>query len=213
MASNADRIRQAEMDAARTRELEEERLLLIQSRSSANLPSIDQFVQRNMASRVVRSYVREVMVPDSLKRLYDIGHGHTQHDTVVGFEIVKMEAPPAVQVAALRSLVAVGVPTPKPGDDGIGKAIGVLALGVLELGQARERATAQRLAEQGPVAQIGRGGYVAPEGHELVVVEERFDSAQRDSDSDAPAPARPRKPSKHQSLAAKRRDRLKTRGR
>lgn len=200
------------MDAARLVELEEERILMTRAKGSSALPPMHHFVKTGLSASTIRSYVRETIVPEAIKRLYDMGMGLTSHDTVVGFEIVKMEAPPAVQRGALMDLARIGVPSPKPGDDGLTRIPGILVLGELELGKARARAAQARVAEHGPVAQIGRGGYVAPEGHEVVVVEENFESPSR-SDENPTVAARPRKPSKHQSIAEKRRARLKTRSR
>ncbi len=237
MTTRDDRARQAEIDAARAREIEEERLAEVEraaqmeehrlklaaSIASGSLPDIGKHIRgRGITSRIVREYVREVMLPPALKRLHDIGHGIAKFDTAVasgpgGAAILQLEAPPNVQRQALSDIVAIGVPRLRGGIDGDGSPInGVIVLGMLGtdetpgLDAARERAARHRVEEHGPSPPaLGPGGYIPPPGHETVVYEEDLSGAQSQPSPDDPPPTTMPAMTKAQQAAARRRAALK----
>lgn len=95
-----------------------------------------------MRASLVRDFVRSEIIPQVIGRLYDIGMGNTTFDEIVpGSEggIVQVEAPAGVQVAALKELVAIGIPRQLGVLDGGDREIpGVFVLGEAKLDEARE---------------------------------------------------------------------------
>lgn len=101
-------------------------------------------ITRNLAGRVtaklVREYVRTVMIEPVVKRMYDIGMGVETFDvpTAIG-RIVNVPASASVQVRALQGLLQVGVPTQLGLVDDDGNALpGVVALGELDMRSVQE---------------------------------------------------------------------------
>lgn len=96
---------------------------------------------KGVSSSLVRDWVRSALVPAALTRLYEIGMGTTRFDvpTMAG-NTVNVPAPAAVQRAALRDVIQIGVPQQLGLTDERDDAPGVLALGEWELAQARGEA-------------------------------------------------------------------------
>jgi hypothetical protein len=142
----------ADAVAERTREVEEERAYDREFKTASALPSIG-MPHVGYPAKLVRDWVRSVLVPHAVARLYDIGMGTEKFDTpTMAGNVVSVEAPPAVQVKALAVLTAIGVPTQMGIVDGDGNTLpGVIALGPLDLDEARQQAHGDR--------------YVAPEVH------------------------------------------------
>lgn len=182
-------------------------------------------------SAVVRDWVRAALVPKAITRLYEIGMGVTRFDvpTMAG-NTVRVEAPAAVQRAALRDVIAVGVP-PQVGlasdDDALP---GVLALGEYELAAARDEVHTDTpslphgvtIAESEPDERgIVRGTiagkladllnayrYVPPDGHEVVVVEEAEATADGRA-TEPPPPVDPQRNALAQAILARHRARMR----
>jgi hypothetical protein len=186
---------------------------------------------RSVSSSLVRDWVRSALVPAALTRLYEIGMGTTKFDvpTMAG-NVVNVEAPAAVQRAALRDVIAIGVP-PQVGLTGEGDDTpGVLALGEWELDQARGEVHAgsdKRLSE-GDVTSttpesIGErieqfaegianeivakvtGGYTPPEGHTVVEITESATASEDDRAAEPPPPVNPDRNALAKEILARRR--------
>lgn len=144
--------------AAREQEIAEEEQYERERSGSAAVPSIAGVYVTHPA-KLVREWVRSVLVPPAIKRLYDTGMGIEKFDTPTALgNIVRVEAPPAVQVKALATLVAIGVPTQLGLIDGSGGELpGVIALGPLDMDAARQDAHGDR--------------YVSAETHARVVAQ------------------------------------------
>lgn len=155
---------------------------------------------KQVSSSLVRDWVRATLVPEAVRRMYNIGMGVTKFDvpTMAG-NVVSVPAPANVQRAALHDIISIGVPpqiglTPDDPDE----VPGVLALGEWELARARgdvhepER-DAPRLAggievPEAPESAESSPSYVPPEGHEAVVVDEDGAEAARDLRGELPPP-------------------------
>ena len=185
--------------------------------------TIDQFVSRNITTRLVREFVRETIIPDAIERMRAIGHGEIEFPQAImvpggkdqpgRIEIVDVQAPASVQVSALAKLVDIGAPRVTQGNEGV-KMIGVIAIGTEgpELQRARELAAQNRVAERGlpPPGQE----YKPPPGHRVMVIEDDLTGTKRPpspDDATSAAPAVPPSPiqSKARELAAKRRAKKK----
>lgn len=160
-----------------------------------------------VSAQVVRDWVRAVMVPPALKRMYEIGMGVTKFEvpTMAG-NVVQVGAPASVQQKALAAVIALGVP-PQVGiaDGSEDETPGVLAVGEWELQDAREAVHGSRAAlppgvvssgsepsEPAPAAEeptAGEPAYQPPEGHGVVEVIERGDGTSEIVN--APPEARP----------------------
>ena len=169
-----------EARALREQEEAEEREYAREYHGADALPGIDG-VKVGYPAKMVREWVRSVLLPPAIKRLYDIGMGVQTFDqpTAAG-NVVTIEAPPMVQTQALKTLVAIGVPTQMGIVDGDDNTLpGVLALGTLELDAARAESHGDR--------------YVSPESHaRLVAAVQNGDPAatvrEDESDGDGHAP-------------------------
>jgi hypothetical protein len=131
--------------AERAREEREEREYDAEYKGADALPDLsDQRV--SYPAKLVRDWVRSVLVAPAIKRLHDIGHGVQTFDTpTMAGNVVRIEAHPSVQVKALATLVAIGIPTQMGIVDGDGNTLpGVLALGPLDLDAARQQAHGER---------------------------------------------------------------------
>jgi hypothetical protein len=145
-----ERARQAEMDAARAREIEEERLSYQERVSSAGFPDIDAAVAKQLTTKVIRNYVNNYMARSVLGRLFDIGHGVTTFEvpTMMGNTVV-VPAPASVQVRALSRIADIFAPKGLQLVDDDGNVVpGVFALGPLELDQARAAVHGDRYIRQ-----------------------------------------------------------------
>lgn len=167
-----------------------------------------------VSSSLVRDWVRSALVPDAVKRLFDIGMGVTRFDvpTMAG-NTVNVAAPSSVQVRALQGVVAIGVPQQLGLTDDADPVPGVLAVGEWELAAARDEVhpgDARRLTggievsatdEPSTVALpnvdpsgvtpgsvAGISNYVPPEGHEVVVVEDEDSHVTNDTRAEMPPP-------------------------
>lgn len=173
------------------------------------------FVSRNLTTRIVREWVREVMVPDALLRLKEIGHGETLHPVPVALppgqgqparvEVVMVAAPPNVQVSALSKIVDVGAPRPRQTEGEGAKLLGVMVLGQEgpAMQAAREIAQRQRTEERG--LPPPREDYKPPPGHQVVVIEDDLSGVtQGPTPDDPPAPPAKKAPTKAQQIAARR---------
>lgn len=139
---------------------------------------------KRVSANLVRDWARAALVPAALQRLYEIGMGQTKFATpTVTGAVLDLEAPPAVQRAALRDVISVGV----PGQLGIvGDAEqlpGVMAFGEWELEEARaevhgnvrklpESVTTGGIEVPAPEAAVP---YEAPADHEVVEIVETAD--------------------------------------
>lgn len=126
--------------------------------SSDDLPSIES-VKVHHTAKVIRDWVRTVLCPPALKRLYDVGMGvQTFATPTAAGNVVNIEAPPVVQVNALKVITALGIPTQMGLVDGNdNEAQGILALPPLDLDAARQVAHGDR--------------YVAPDVHARAVAQ------------------------------------------
>lgn len=169
-----------EARALREQEEREEREYVREAYGADGLPGITQVVVKHPA-KLVREWVRSVLLPPAIKRLYDIGMGVQTFDqpTAAG-NVVTIEAPPMVQAQALKTLIGIGVPSQVGLVDDDGNALpGVLALGALDLDAARREAHGER--------------YMPPEHYDAVrAAITAGDPAATVRDEDAPSlPMRP----------------------
>jgi hypothetical protein len=151
-----EKISSEEAEALRRIEEAEERAYRAEVHGADGKPAIGDVKVKHTA-KVVRDWVRSVLVPDAVKRMYDIGMGIQTFDTpTAAGNVVQVEAPPSVQQKALQALIQLGVPTQLGIVDGDDNALpGVFALGALDLDAARQQAHGDR--------------YVAPEAHARAV--------------------------------------------
>lgn len=130
----------------REREVAEERDYERMARGAAAYPSLgsQQFVTHTATT--VRDWVRSVLVPPAIKRMFDIGMGVEKFATPTATgAVAQLEAPAAVQERALRTLISIGVPTQMGLVDNDGNTLpGVFALPGLELDAARQEAHGER---------------------------------------------------------------------
>ncbi len=193
----------------REREVEEER----ESRMMRVLDIDADF--RHITGNLVRDWVRANLVPDALLRLHGIGMGTIEFETpTAAGNVVLIEAPPIVQVNALKAVVAIGVPTQIGLTSGDNTELpGVIALGEMELHEAREEAHAgrhQRIAvvpapspsDDAIVAPAS--SYEPPSGYEVSIVEEGVGAEGRE-DRDQPPGELVVNPSLAREILAKRR--------
>jgi hypothetical protein len=99
-----------------------------------------------MSARIIREYVREVFIEPAVQRLYDIGMGEQTFEVLTKDGTIKeIEASPRVQVQALSTLIAIGIPGQLGLVDDDGNALpGVIALGELDMASARDASTGSR---------------------------------------------------------------------
>lgn len=153
-----------------------------------------------VSSSFVRDWVRSALVPDAVKRLFDIGMGVTRFDvpTMAG-NTVNVAAPSSVQVRALQGVVAIGVPQQLGLTDDADPVPGVLAVGEWELAAARDEvhpSDTRRLTGGIEVPERTEPddcgdvlhSYQPPEGHEVVVVEDEDSHVTNDTRAEMPPP-------------------------
>lgn len=157
--------------------------------TATELPSITaNFVAH--PAKLVREYVRSVLAPNLLLRMYKTAMGTQKFDTPTAIgRVVQVEAPPAVQMATARALVQIGIPMQLGVTDDDGRTLpGVIALGTLDLDAARQESHGDRYVsaeeharlvaghmamapsaspngEQGHATGKDGGGWVSSEGH------------------------------------------------
>ncbi len=148
-------------------------------------------------SALVRDWVRAALVPDAVKRLFEIGMGRTTFavPTMAG-NVVNVPASAGVQTKALQGIIAIGVPQQMGLVAEDGEMPGVIAVGEWELAEAR--GDAHDLRERAAHAMIGPvdqpeqgdalGRYVPPDGHTVTVVEDAEVSNDAKADEPPPAP-------------------------
>ncbi len=96
-------------------------------------------------ARVIRDWVRSVLVPEALLRLYKIGMGVEKFKIPTEKGLIDVPAFASVQVEALSKVVDVGVPRQLGLVDNTGEDLpGVMLLGPLDLEEA-QRANRQQL--------------------------------------------------------------------
>jgi hypothetical protein len=145
----------------RTREIEEEHEYRRAVVSDA-LPSIEGAFAVH-TSKLIRDYVRSVLSPPLLKRMYDTAMGVEKFDTPTAMgNVVRVEASPGVQMATARALVQIGVPAQLGLTDGDGNVLpGVIALGPLEMDAARRESHGERYVPAEDHARLDGAAYGA----------------------------------------------------
>lgn len=191
------------------------------------VPDINQPIRR-VSAALVRDWVRATIVPKAVRRMAEIGMGITRFEvpTMAG-NTVRVPAPSSVQQRALAAVISIGVPQQLGLTGEGGELPGVIALGPLELDEARREAHQARgilptsggievFATEGVAPGAGESPklasegstpsapvYVAPEGHTIVEVEEN--GVTNDTRADVPPPPPPTEPTLAQKILARRR--------
>lgn len=192
-ATAEDRSRQAEMDAARAREIAEEQAARSEN---AELPSMTKAEAMAVSAKMVREYVRAVALEPAIRRLFKIGMGVERFEvaTMMG-NIIEVPASASTQVKALTEIINIGVPGQIGLVDGDGEVLpGVLALGPMQLDAARQAAHGDRYIAAGPSpldnALRSMEERIADGEFETVEVEEGI-GHEKQSDDVPPAPIAP----------------------
>lgn len=175
------------------------------------VPDITQPIRR-VSAALVRDWVRATLVPKAVRRMAEIGMGVTRFDvpTAAG-NTVRIPAPSSVQQRALAAIIGIGVPQQLGLTGEGGELPGVIALGPLELDEARREAhlargilpTSGGIEVPSPVDPLVAPAYEAPEGHTIVEVEEN--GVTNDTRADVPPPPLPTEPTLAQQILARRR--------
>lgn len=134
-----------EADALREEEEREEQAYALAVHGASVKPGpLQPFVKHT--AKIMREWVRSALLPDVVRRMYNIGMGVQTFDTPTeAGNIVRIEAPPAVQQRALQSLMIMGVPTQLGITDDNGETLpGVIALGAIDLDAAQQAAHGER---------------------------------------------------------------------
>lgn len=153
--TDEDEGQRAEIESARGNERAVERQERRQRRR--NIDIMGQYAV--YPAKLVRDWVRSVLMIDVIERMYDIGMGIEKFDvpTEAG-NIVTVPAFASVQVAALAKLIDIGVPRQLGLVDGGGDALpGVIALGALDLKAVQERAMAERFPPPAAGVEVAAG--------------------------------------------------------
>lgn len=218
----------ADAIAEREREIDEERQYDAEFKSADALPQIGS-VHIGYPAKIVRDWVRSVLLPPVLKRLYDTGMGVQTFDTpTAAGNVVQVEAPPSVQVKAMQTLVAIGVPTQLGIADDNGNVLpGVIALGSLDLDAARASVHGERYVSPDADARLRAGVHaltttgqlptpatapapmaerIAAGEYEMVEVIEGVGSKDRDDADTPPGPIPERPETTEQRLLRTRRE-------
>ncbi len=176
----------------------------------AEMPTIGEVAIKGQTAKVIREYVRAVMIDAVVKRNFGIGMGIVKIKTpfVVGnnVQLIECEARDSVQQRALSELIRVALPTKQEGEAAPFR--GVIVLGEAGMVEARRRNEVDRLAATGPPKQIAE--YTPPAGFNVTIIEDDLTGQQVPaSPDDAPPPPSSAAPvtSKARELAAKRRSR------
>lgn len=129
----------------RAQEIDEEREYSRDVRGVDTLPKLDGAFATHTA-KLIRDYVRSVLAPPLLARMYETAMGIQTFDTpTAAGNVVQVEASPGVQMATARALIAFGVPTQLGLTDGDGNILpGVIALGPLDMDAARQESHGER---------------------------------------------------------------------
>lgn len=167
---------------------------------------------------VVRDFVRSMMLPDAIARLYNIGMGFETFTVPIAVpgmkdhpphvKMVDVEAEARVQVGALGKLLDIGLPRQVGLVDGSDKELpGVFTLGPMQLEEAREIAShgtfmgRQPSGNDAPVSEIMKARADAGE-FEIVEVEEGETVV---ASADQPEPVVTQPPRLEQEILARRR--------
>ncbi|MGH3428503.1 MAG: hypothetical protein ACRDQZ_13200 [Mycobacteriales bacterium] len=120
-------------------------------------------VYGTIGARAVRDYVRSVLIPPAIIRLYHIGMGIEQFDVPTGFgNVIHVPAFASVQVDALSKLIDLGVPRQLGLIDSTGDELpGVMALGTLDLEEVQAQ-QGQRFLAAGNGHPSNGGAQVSP---------------------------------------------------
>lgn len=177
----------------------------------AQMPTIGEVAIKGQTAKVIREYVRAVMIDAVVKRQFGIGMGivKIKQPIVVGnrVEMIESEASDTVQRAALAELIRVALPTKVEGEQTPFR--GVIVLGEAGMVEARRRNAADRLEATGPPKQIAE--YTPPPGFNVTVIEDDLTgAAPAASPDDAPPPANMTPvTTRAREIAAKRRSRTR----
>lgn len=184
----------------------------------------------SISAKIVRQWALAELVPDAVKRMYDIGMGiQTFNTPTQAGNVVQVEAPAAVQRAALHDLISIGLPAQVGIVDDEGNVMpGVIALGEYDMIAAQELAHGPRFAAHSGIAGAIEGAlheadrvgevlppssgstYELPAEHELVVVEEGIGTIAETSEDKSPGPiVPPEEPTPEQVVLARHRERMK----
>lgn len=205
--TNDDRIRQAEIDAARAREIAEESVTL---RDRSELPGLSQAEAKLVSAKLVREFVRAFVVEPVIQRMYRTAMGiETFEVPTAAGNVVTVPALPETQVRAMSKLLDIGVPTQLGlvDDDG-GTLPGVFALGPIELDEARKVAHGERYIASASIgdaiAEVVDSASVDPAAvpepmeariergeFEIVEVDEGVGFEKQDGENDVPPPPAP----------------------
>lgn len=197
-------------------------------RAAVDVLSFDEYVKRATRGPTVkylREWMRATLVPPAILRMNDIAHGITKFDTPTpAGNVVQIEAPPAVQRAALQNIIQLGLPPQLGLVDEDGETLpGVIALGQFDMDATQSAAHAARYTGIGPaidgtlaaedrVADVlppsSKSSYELPPDHEMVVVEEGVGTEAVTSEDRAPAPIDDT-PTPEQIALASHRERMK----
>jgi hypothetical protein len=223
MSKADDRIRQAEQDAARAREIAEEHESRRDRTGSENLVGMRTFAERQqgMMARVIRDYVRAVMIEPVVRRLYDVGMGvETFEVPTEAGNVVEVPASPGVQVDALKALIQIGIPHQLGLIDDDGNTLpGAIILGELDMRSAQETVHGARMAgiarslggEPGAHASSPplppMADRIAAGEFEVVEVEEGVGQDRQHAEDQPPAPLTEGPMTPEQRILAKRRAR------
>lgn len=165
---------------------------------------------KRLSASLVRDWVRTTLVPEAVKRMHEIGMGQTTFDvpTMTG-KVVQVPAPASVQQRALAAIIAIGVP-PQVGITSEGaETPGVIAMGPVELDDARAEVHARYLPRIGGI-EVPAGGaetpetYVPPPDHTVVEIDEHT-STHDDRRAEVPPPPPPRSKTLAQVILERRR--------
>lgn len=175
------------------------------------LPAIGQQAVKGVQAKVIRDYVRAVMIDGVVKRAFGLGMGivKIKQPVVVGnrVEMIEAEASDSVQRAALADLMRIALPSKIEGETTPFR--GVIVMGEAGLVEARNRNERDRIATTGPPKQIAE--YTPPPGFNVTVIEDDLTgAAPAASPDDAPPPASTTPvTTRAREIAAKRRSRTR----
>lgn len=180
---------------------------------------------KGYTTKFLREWARATLVPPAILRMHDIGHGITKFATPTAMgNVVQIEAPPAVQRAALQNIIQLGLPPQLGLVDEDGETLpGVIALGQYDMDATQQQQHHERYTGIGPaidgalaaedrVADVlppsSKSSYELPPEHELVVVEEGIGTEAVTSEDRAPGPI-DETPTPEQIVLARHRERMK----
>ena len=140
-------------------------LLNVPPLNSISRPEVRDVVKGVQAKRI-RQWVRDNLTEPTVVRMFHTAHGIQKFDvpTAMG-NVVRIEADPAVQVRAMMGIIGIGLPAQLGLVDEDGDALpGVLALGPIDLDEARKEAHGERYVAAAVHARAAALGHT-PEHH------------------------------------------------